>query len=153
MADLVVSFADSKWDGKQIPNGQQCNRFGGSANTPSLIVKNIPASPNALIMEYSDKSYAPMDFGGHGKIGYTIETGAKEVTIPSVPGHTFNLPEDFFLVQAHQNPGWDKAGAYMPPCSGGTGNFYSVEVKAVYDAPEGKESQLLGTAKLPLGTY
>lgn len=153
MADLEILFADSIWTGKKIPKGQQCNKFGGNAETPKLMVKNIPAGTNALIMEFSDRCYQPMNYGGHGKIGYNITPGIQQVTIPSVPGHTFDLPKGFFLVSAHKGSNWDKAGAYMPPCSGGKGNLYDVIVKAVYDAPEGKESQLLGEGKLTLGTY
>jgi hypothetical protein len=153
MAGLDISFADSIWTGKEIPKGQQCSRFGGNAETPKLVVKNIPAGTNALIMEYSDRSYQPMDNGGHGIIGYYISSGSQQVTIPSVPGHTFDLPKGFFLVSAHQGSTWDKAGAYMPPCSGGNGNLYVVKVKAVYDAPEGQESKLLGEGNLSLGRY
>lgn len=153
MADLGVSFSDSKWNGKEIPAGQQCNKFGGNAGTAPLTVRNIPGGTNALIMEFSDRSYQPMNNGGHGKIGYSISANTQQTNIPSVPGHTFDLPKDFFLISAHQGSGWDTAGAYMPPCSGGKGNLYTVNVKAVYDAPEGKESQLLGEGKLTLGTY
>jgi hypothetical protein len=155
MVDLEISFTDSLWNGKKVPAGQQCSRFGGNGATPPLMVKNIPAGANALIMEYSDRDsqYRYMDNGGHGKIGYNITPGTKQVTIPSVPGHTFDLPKGFFLVSAHQAPNWDKAGAYMPPCSGGKENLYYVTVKAVYDAPEGKESQLLGKGRLTLGRY
>jgi len=153
MADLEILFADSIWTGNKIPKGQQCNKFGGNAETPKLVVKNIPARTNALIMEFSDRSYQPMNSGGHGKIGYNITPGIQQVTIPSVPGHTFDLPKGFFLVSAHKGSNWDKAGAYMPPCSGGKGYLYVVKVKAVYNAPKGKESQLLGEAELTLGTY
>jgi hypothetical protein len=152
---LEVSFADATWNGKAIPKGQQCKRFGGkNPQTPRLIVKNIPPGTNAIIMEYSDESYAPMDKGGHGKIGYRVPEGTIEKTIPSVPGHTFDLPQGFFLVAAHANPAWDKAGAYMPPCSGGRGNYYYVTVKAVnYASPDDKQPKLLGIGELSLGRY
>jgi hypothetical protein len=154
LAALQVSFADTVWTGDKIPDGQQCNRFGGKGGTPKLVVKNIPAEANALILEFSDKTYMPMDNGCHGKIGYSIKPGAAEVTVPSVPGHTLDLPAGFFLVKAHCNPSWDKAGAYMPPCSGGQGNLYKVRVLAVFKA-EGSsgESKLLGQAELTLGRY
>jgi hypothetical protein len=153
MTNLEISFTDNQWTGKTIPTGQQCRKRGGKGGTPPLMVKNIPAGANALIMEYSDRSYQPMNHGGHGKIGYTIVIGTQQVTIPSVPGHTFDLPKDFFLVSAHKGSDWDTAGAYMPPCSSGQGNLYYVTVIAVYDAPEGKESKLLGEGGLTLGTY
>lgn len=152
---LTLSFADDAWDGKKIPRGQQCQRFGGkSPGTPRLSVKNIPAGANALVMEYSDLSYSPMNNGGHGKIGYRIAEGTSETVIPSVPGHTFDLPKDFFLVKAHASPSWDLAGAYLPPCSGGGGNTYQVKVKAVRQAsPDAKDYELLASADLTLGKY
>jgi hypothetical protein len=117
-------------------------------------VKNIPAEAIAVIMEYSDKDYLPMDNGGHGIVGYKIAQGKGEVNIPSVPGHTFSLPEGFFVVSAHSNPAWDTAGAYMPPCSGGKSHVYYVTVKAVYQpASKDQKQKLLGTGKLILGNY
>ncbi len=154
-AKLQVAFADPDWNGEQIPTGQQCQRFGGSnPSTPHLMIKGIPPEANAIIMEYSDRSYPRMDKGGHGKIGYRISENTKEISIPSVPGHSFALPEGFFIVSPHQAPNWDKAGAYMPPCSGGRGNAYYVTVNAVYQStPESKKYKLLGQAVLELGKY
>ena len=154
-AKLEVAFVGAIWDGKTVPTGQQCQRFGGSnPSTPPLMIKGIPPGTNAIIMEYSDRSYPPMDDGGHGKIGYRIPENTKEISIPSVPGHSFNLPEGFFIVSPHKAPGWDKAGAYMPPCSGGRGNSYYVTVKAVYQSSSGKKDfKLIGQAVLELGTY
>jgi len=153
MAALEVKFADPLWDGVKVPALQQCNRFGGQAETPRLTISNIPGEANAVIMEYSDRDDLQMNNGGHGKIGYTIAADSGAVTTPAVKGHSFELPENVFLVSAHANPGWDKAGAYMPPCSGGRGNRYYVTVKAVYEAPEGEQSKLLGQGKLELGKY
>lgn len=152
---LQISFADSDWNGKQVPTGQRCQRFGGSnPSTPRLMIKGIPPGTNVIIMEYSDMFWPPMNNGGHGKIGYKISENTKEIIIPSVPGHSFDLPEGFFIVSPHQEPEWDKAGAYMPPCSGGAGNSYYVIVNAVYQStPESKEFKLLGHAALELGSY
>ena len=151
---LQATFADAKWDGKMIPYAQQCGRDNGKGATPPLFVKNIPVEANALIFEYSDRSYAPMDNGGHGKIGYTIMPGTTEATVPAVPGNTFSLPEGFFLVAAQTNPSWDKAGAYLPPCSGGRGNYYYVTIKAVLQSPDKSlKPQILATTKLELGRY
>ncbi|SHG12949.1 hypothetical protein SAMN02745206_03318 [Desulfacinum infernum DSM 9756] len=151
---LDVHFADPNWNGKRIPDGQQCLRFGGNGSTPRLIVSNIPSEANALIFEYSDRDYLPMANGGHGKIGFRIPKETQEVIVPSVPGHTFDLPDGFFLVSAHRKPDWDKAGAYMPPCSGGRGNLYYVTVKAVtWPANQNEKPILLGKGKLILGVY
>ncbi len=151
--ELKISFADPLWDGVKIPDGQQCNRFGGKASTPSLVVENLPANANVLILEFSDKSFKRMDNGGHGKIAYRIRPESKKVTIPQVPGHTFSLPPGFFLVKAHQSPKWDTAGAYMPPCSGGKGNIYDVVVKAINNNPKGEGFRILGKGRLILGKY
>ena len=148
-----VTFADSEWDRKNVPKGQQCLRFKGNGSTPRLTIKNIPAGTNAIIMEFSDRDSNSMNFGGHGKVGYYIEEGVKEIIIPSVPGHTFDLPEKFFKVAAHKLPSWDKAGVYMPPCSGGKGHRYYVTIKAVYKDPNGKSSKLFGKEKLEMGRY
>ena len=153
-AKLQISFADPDWNGKKVPSGQQCRGQGGSnPSTPRLMIKGIPPVANAIIMEYSDRSYYLMDNGGHGKIGYRISQNTSEITIPSVPGHSFDLPQGFFLVSKHQGF-WNKDDAYLPPCSGGRGNSYYVTVNAVYQAtPERKEFKLLGQAVLELGKY
>jgi hypothetical protein len=148
---LDASFADPIWDGKTIPVTQRCG--SPDASTPRLRVKNIPAGTNAIIMEYSDRDWPPMDDGGHGKIGYRIIEDTTEITIPSVQANTLDLPEGFFLVSAHKG-GRFKPGAYMPPCSGGMGNCYYVTVKAVFKAsPESKVYKLLGQAVLELGKF
>jgi len=150
-----AAFADTAWDGKTVPKGQQCKRFDGQdPSTPKLIVVGIPDGATAIVMEYSDRSYPPMDNGGHGKIGYKISPGTIEVTIPSVPGHSFDLPEKFFIVAPHQAPGWDIAGAYMPPCSGGNKNEYYVTVKAVVQSQGDTESfKELASGVLEMGKY
>jgi len=66
---LTLSFADSLWDGKTIPQGQQCLEYDGKGASPRIIVKNIPAAANKLILEFSDATYRPCDDGGHGIIG------------------------------------------------------------------------------------
>ena len=90
LATLEVAFADAAWNGKTVPKGQQCRRFGGNGATPALAVGNLPAEANAIILEFSDRDVPKMDNGGHGKIGYRIPSGAGKVVIPSVPGHTFD---------------------------------------------------------------
>jgi len=126
-----VAFADSDWDGKKIPDGQQCRSYGGQdPSTPPLIVSNIPEGTNAIILEFSDRDYIPMDNGGHGIIGFTIPEGTEEVLIPSVASNTFDLPENFFLVREHKQNVLFTPGAYMPPCSGGRGNSYYVTAEA-----------------------
>ena len=152
---LELAFADSEWNGDEIPSGQQCHRQGGeNPSTPRIQVNNIPEGADAIILEFSDRTYGPMNNGGHGKIGFEISEEIKEIVIPSIPGHSFELPEGFFLVQEHRASSYDTAGAYMPPCSGGTGNHYYVTIKAVKVlSKEDKIYVLLGQGILELGQY
>ena len=93
---LEVKFANSQlWKGKDkdIPTEGTCNTDKGFAETPSLIISNIPVGSNAIIMEYNDKSFPLMDNGGHGKIGYALPDGTKEITIPSIPSNISKLPK------------------------------------------------------------
>ncbi|MFH1981448.1 MAG: hypothetical protein ABIL58_06375 [Pseudomonadota bacterium] len=154
LADLKVTLADASWDGRSIPAGQQCLRDGGHGATPAINVANIPPQSTQLLIEFSDKSFIPMDNGGHGIIGYHLKPGTTEVTLPSIPGHTFDLPEPFFVVSAHRRAAWDIPGAYLPPCSGGKGNYYYVTIKALY-APDRLEQmpEMLGRGKINLGRY
>lgn len=128
---FVAELADPAWNGKVVPKGMQCQKFGGEGpRTPALMISEIPENTNILIFEYSDRSHPPMDNGGHGKFGFGINNQVDSVWVPQVNGHSFKLPKGFFMIEAHRNPNWDKAGAYMPPCSGGRNNSYYVTVKA-----------------------
>ena len=73
------------------------------------------------------------------------------IIIPSVKGHTFELPSAFFSVAVHRGPDWDKAGAYMPPCSGGNKHPYHVIVKAVKQ--NGKDITVLAQKLVEMGLY
>ena len=154
LADLKITILSEQWDGRRIPDGQQCRRDGGRGSTPVLRVENIPSRTSHLLIEISDKSFIPMDNGGHGIIGMYLKPGTTETTIAALPGHTFSLPDGYFVVSAHRRPAWDAPGAYLPPCSGGTGHYYYLFVKAVY-APENLEKipELLGRGKIFLGRY
>ncbi len=152
---LTVAHADPAWDGVSVPAGQQCQSQGGvNPSTPSILVSKIPGGSDAIILEFSDRDFPPMDDGGHGKVGFMISEGTEDAVIPSIPGHTFILPEGFFLIEAHQAPDVDTAGAYMPPCSGGIGNSYYVTVRAVkLISADGKTFTPLGEGILELGSY
>ena len=155
VAELRVSLADPAWDGVNIPEGQQCERNGGvDPAAPSILVQDIPDGADAIILEFSDRDYRPMDNGGHGKVGFRITGESSDVTIPSFPSNTFDLPEGFFVVQEHRASGFGKAGGYMPPCSGGVGHEYYVTVKAVTMISEEEMTYtLLAQGILELGSY
>jgi len=152
--DLKISFTGDTWDGRIIPDGQQCPAFGGTGSTPGLSIENIPPEANALVLEFSNKSHLPLDKGGQGSIGYRFDSGTHKVIIPPVPGNTFDLPKPFFVISAHRKPFQNQPGAYLPPCSGGKGNYYYLVVKAIR-MPESIEipAELLGQGKITLGRY
>ena len=156
-AELELSFTDPAWTGEGIPEGQMCNRFNeGSAKnpqSPELVVKGIPAEADAIVLYFSDRTFARMDNGGHGQVGYKIPTGSTEVTVPRIPGHTENLAENFWMVKAHGAPTWDTAGAYLPPCSGGRGNNYFIDVKAVKLGDNNDVSNVLAEGSIKLATF
>ncbi len=150
--DFFVQLNSPAWNGQTVPKGEQCQKFGGiRPKTPELSVIGIPEGTNMLIMEFSDRSFKRMDDGGHGKIGYTLNRQQKKVNIPPVAGHSFTLPPGYFMVAAHRSPKWDRAGAYMPPCSGGKGNAYYVTVKAVKQG--GQSSTILAQQEVEMGRY
>lgn len=131
---MDIEFADSAWDGINVPEGQQCQKFGGNnPSTPGWIVTGIPIGSDTILLEYSDRDSKNMDKGGHGRMNFALDPTADRVEIPSIPGHTFEIPSEFTIVEAHRGPGWDKAGAYMPPCSGGKGHAYYVTIKVLKD--------------------
>ena len=127
---LDVNFVDSKWDGATIPKGQQCQKFDGvNPGTPKLSVSDIPAGSDSVVLVYSDRDSKKMNNGGHGIMNYTLPKGATAVELPIVAGHSYEMPKGFEIIAEHRGAGWDKEGAYMPPCSGGSGHEYYVTVQ------------------------
>ncbi|APZ42198.1 hypothetical protein [Acidihalobacter ferrooxydans] len=153
-ANLKAHLDAPGWNGRVIPPGQQCHRFGGHGATPRIAVSDIPPGTQALVLAFSDQDYPPMNHGGHGVIAYILPPGTGTTAlVPSVPGHTFDLPHGFFIVHPHANPKHDIAGAYMPPCSGGKRHMYSVTLEAVTLNAAGSPATVLGTTRLDLGRY
>ncbi|MEJ2115543.1 MAG: hypothetical protein P8X88_05735 [Gammaproteobacteria bacterium] len=58
-----------------------------------------------------------------------------------------------FIEEEHRGSRGEE-GAYLPPCSGGRGNHYYAEVKAVFKDENNKSnSKLLGFGEIYLGEY
>lgn len=154
LANLEIRFVHPRWNGKEIPAGEQCTRDGGHGATPVLVISNIPANANTLIFEYSDRSVTRMDDGGHGVMGYRLTPGQTTVRIPAVAGETFDLPAPFYVISAHRDPFHNPPGAYLPPCSSGRGHLYTLNVRALY-VPHSLNGtpRLLGQGKIRLGRY
>ena len=149
--DFSAVIACEKWDGEKVPEGQQCQKFGGTPKTPPLKLGGVPEGTNIIVLEFNDTTYEPMDNGGHGMVGYALPSPASALTIPSAPGHTFMLPAGFFTFTAHRGAGWDLAGAYLAPCSGGKGNMYTITVKALQ--VDGEGSKVLAETTVDMGRF
>lgn len=145
-ADFSVKLSGG-WNGKKVPAGQHCKLFGGNGKTPPMKVSGLPKGTQWLYVEYNDRSYAPLSKnGGHGIIGYPVK-GAS-ASLPAVPGMTKSLPGGAKVVKRARSSGKYASAGYLPPCSGGRGNQYFADVKAI-DAG----GKLLGQARVELGRY
>ncbi len=151
-AALTLAFADAKWDGKTVPADEVCKPYGAkNPMSPRLEVSGIPAGADTLIVEFNDLSYAPLSAGGgHGAVSVAVPAGAASMTVPSVPAETTRMPAGVTMVKQHGGnvPGLG-AGAYLPPCSGGRGNFYQARVHAVDSATH----RVLAQGEIKLGRY
>ena len=95
-----------------------------------MMVSGIPAGAKWIIGEFNDKSYSPLSSkGGHGIVAWPVK-GTK-TKLFSVPGMTARLPGGAKLMKPARSTGKYASKGYLPPCSGGKGNRYSVDLKAV----------------------
>jgi hypothetical protein len=150
--DFAARFAESAWTGDKIPSGQHCAKDGGQGATPALILSGIPAEANAIIVEFNDQDFNKLSYdGGHGKIGFMITPGQAEVTLPSVPGGTKNMPEGVWVEKKNRATGnWYTEG-YLPPCSGGRSHLYTADIYAV--VKNGDDYDDIAETDIRLGRY
>ena len=151
VVDLIISFDDSKWDGKKVPTVGQCQNCGGKGLSPAILIKNIPREADLIIVEFNDKSMPALSKeGGHGAIRFKIKN-ATEFVAPSVPEQTLELPKGSEMESQHRAPS-GKPGAYMAPCGCGNGNKYEATILAVKSPQSGKRL-ILGRGKIFLGEF
>jgi hypothetical protein len=149
-ANMTLSFTDKGWDGNTVKASQLCQKFGGSGSTPSLKLTDIPEETEIIYVAFNDETYTPMNNGGHGILGFKVKPGSKAAVLPSVPGETDLLPYGVKVIKPHLASDWSGTkGAYLPPCSGGTGNLYTATVMAVSTT----RNTILESVKIKLGTY
>jgi len=143
----MVGTLGAPWDGVNVPKGQHCQLLQGEGSTPPMTLTGLPAGTVAVHLEFNDLTYTPLSTdGGHGIIG--IRVTGPDADLPSVPAMTDVLPEPAFVVKKARAPSPYNSDGYLPPCSGGRGNEYSVTVKAV-DAADA----VLEQVTLPMGRY
>lgn len=145
-ADMSVKLAGG-WDGKKIPQGQQCKLFGGKGATPPMKVTGLPSGTQWIHVEFNDRDYRPLSKnGGHGVIGYPISGNSADLY--SVPGLSGKLPGRAVVVSAAKSSGDYASAGYLPPCSGGKGNRYFAVVKAISSG-----GKILEKQRVDLGRY
>jgi len=152
-AAMTARLADDAWNGRKIPDGQQCTRFGGAGATPAIAVSGLPDGADGVVVALNDETYTPMDKGGHGVLGFAIAPGESALLAP-VPGETNDLPAGVRVIQGHKAraAGYSPGTAYLPPCSGGMGNRYTATVSAVRWR-DGGGFDVLAETRLVLGRY
>lgn len=145
-ADLILSHLDPAWkDGKEgIPDKGLCKRDGGGMSPP-IKVSGIPSGTVKLLINFTDEDYG--DEGGHGGFEFKI-SGESEVTIPSIEGGVDNMPPNMKGVIEHHGGDRNDGTYYLGPCSGGSGNTYTVYI---YAKDKGDED--LAKGKLRQGQY
>lgn len=128
---MDVKFNDAAWNGKKIPEGQQCLNYDGkNPGTPSMTVSNIPMGAESLVFVYNDVSNKRMQHGGHGIVEFNLPEGATSAEIPRVFGHTYEVPVGIEMIAEYRSRAGEAGGAYKPPCSGGKNHLYTVDVQA-----------------------
>ena len=128
---MDVKFNDAAWNGKKIPEGQQCLNYDGkNPATPSMTVSNIPMGAESLVFVYNDVSNKRMQHGGHGIVEFNRPEGATSAEIPRVFGHTYEVPVGIEMVAEYRSRTGEAGGAYKPPCTGGKNHLYTVDVQA-----------------------
>lgn len=147
-AEMQVTLTGG-WDGNRVPDGQQCTLDGGNGSTPPMRITGIPAGTAMIVAEYNDRSYQPLSRnGGHGTIGYAVSGDSAD--LPAVPGLTDrNLPRGVQVIKKARGTGRYASDGYLPPCSGGRGNRYTVDLHAV-DAGGNTLERL---RRVPIGRY
>jgi phosphatidylethanolamine-binding protein (PEBP) family uncharacterized protein len=151
---LQVTLADTRWDGERIPEEGICSNFGGDDLSPPLLVRNIPAGANAIIVQFNNLDHpARARNGGNGSIGYWI--GDRTATqLPPVTGYSVRLPDGAFIEQGARATGAFASQGYLAPCSGGKGHRYVADVFAVHKATgPGQTNRLLAEQRISLGRY
>ena len=135
------------WDGRKVPAGQQCPLFGGKGSTPPMKVTGVPDGTAWIYVEYNDRDYSALSSkGGHGIIGYPVSGSSADLY--AVPGLKARLPGKARVIAKARSTGEYASPGYLPPCSGGRGNRYFADVKAISAA-----GKVLGKVRVEIGRY
>jgi len=144
--DHKITFMDPMWDGKTIPDKQQCPSRGAGVNphTPKLKITNLPAGTKYLLMVITDENYGRS--GDHGIFRLKVPSGATEVIFPRIYQLKEELPSGVTIEKGNR---WGMGvGHYIAPCSGGKNNNYYSDI-----IPYGEGDKKLGENYIDWGRY
>lgn len=145
-AEMKVQLSGG-WDGKTVPAGQQCSLFGGKGMSPPMKVSGVPGGTVWIYVEFNDRDYQPLSKkGGHGVIGFPVS--GSNATLNSVPERQKALPGNAQVIKKARSSGKYASAGYLAPCSGGKGNRYFADVKAI--SADGKTQE---TVRVEIGKY
>ncbi len=134
-------------DGRRPPSQRPSCRCP-SPGTPARFRPTRDAYDHGNPDRFNDASNQRLrSRGGHGIVGFE-HSGGTQAALPSVPGGTEQTPAGTWIEKKNRATGAWEAPGYLPPCSGGRGNFYFAVVKAV-DA----DKNVLAKVEIDLGTY
>ena len=144
--DHKIEFVDSMWDGKTIPDEQQCPSKGDGVNphTPKLKITNLPKGTNYLLMVITDEDYGQS--GDHGIFRLKIPSGATEIIFPRIYQLKEEMPPGVTIEKGNR---WVMGvGHYLSPCSGGRNHNYYSDIVAY-----GEGDKKLGENYIDWGRY
>ena len=146
LAEMSVKL-EGGWDGKKVPEGQQCSLQGGNGSTPPMRLSNIPKGAKWIYVEYNDRDYQPLSSkGGHGIIGYPVK-GPSAHLYP-VQGMKPKLKGGAEVIKKARSTGKYSSQGYLPPCSGGRNSRYFAVIKAI-----DLNGKVLEKIKVNIGRY
>ena len=138
---------NAPWNGKTVPKGQQCRLHGGDPVTPPITVSGLPAGTAFIIGEFNDRDFGPLSSrGGHGTISWPVK-GTK-ATLGPMPENATKRKGGVQVMKPARSSGQYASKGYLAPCSGGRGNRYFVDLKAV-DAG----GKVLAKVRVEMGRY
>jgi len=128
-AELKAIFLDAKWDGKKIPDDQQCITQGGvNPSTPKIKVTGIPSGAKSILMTITDYNYGSA--GLHGVFRFKVADGATEMVLPAIAETAKNFPSGV-EIEKYESGGMSQEGNYLPPCSDRRSHMYASEIQVV----------------------
>jgi hypothetical protein len=129
-----IQVNDSRWDGKNVPGGEQGKKCGGTdPHFPSLTfnLKELGNQFKSKIIKIEMRAY-DLDWpeGSHGRWSYIFDPKADVFTSPKIPSETTTMPEGVKGISAHTAKRSCDPGYYLAPssCLANRGHRYFTDI-------------------------